>query len=1093
MNPAQYTVSSEAGGYFWGKTLREVLGQLWMKYNEVRLTETVHDLGDSETDSLTLASTVKQVTIKAVCSPSAVNCQAEIRLMSAVLTLSGGLDGELAIEFKSVVLEGKYALVNDCQEDSCTYCPFVLDEINNFYFDDKYNKYTGRPSWPACQSNTLVFIKASRVTLTDVRIQNFRQGYKALIEADHAVRLTNVSFDNVNVDGNAGAAVVNLRCSSSYVCSCEYKGGSVTRLNNGYELLKTTSQAGFLSLINVTSVEIQEVSFAVSTVYHGSSLTSSSPPLIYIENCKGTTTLQQLTFDTLVLSSGIVSVKATQIKYPDGQTIRERGILLAAAHIKLTDFKVTSVSCEYLLLVEFGSFLQNIDLEGLTVSDSAVTSSAISVSKPASPSSEEVQGGVAYYKTASFEATLKVPNYFTLEKSSFSRTYWSDSLVKLINLANIRVQNVQVTMSGGYSGELQEFAYDKLRVSPNIYASDSRIWAVDLKCRSAFSISTSSKGSFADIDFSQSKCSGVFGLEVTAFKGQVRHKQLAILNWTFSYITSDSPSSSLMYFNAMQGAELVIDSVYADSITSDNGRGAISFIDGSLTVRNSKFKGVHALATGGLYLELISTAMLDGLEFEDVTSIASYGGCINISFTDYSAFLSVLSSKFTQCLSKRSGGALFIDYAPVSLVLVVRDSVFERNESLINGSAIYSSNTVSLTETSSIDSCKFIKNVTANKGVIYFALNSSIVFTNLQFIANTGGICTCSIYHEKSNLTVSMRALKFLSNSSKNILCFEGSGALSAYTIEDSHFEDNRGYTSYVLQTSLILRGMKMLGNSNPFSFSTVYAQMTDLEVTDNFSSESASAFEIFDGTVLSCKSCKFSKNKGLTGTIKAESNSMLSLEDCEFTENSSTDSASVLYIVNSQRANSLKRCSVTSNSSDSSGTINLIESKLVLDSVLFKLNSAYFNSAGVIAQSSVLVVHDCDFSDQTAEIGAFLVATSDSALEISRSTFRRGRSVQGGGVSAVQSSNITMTDCVVSDIWNQAGGAIKADSKVEVRISSTSFSHVRTETEGSAIEVYAGSLSLVDVEVVEFYGTALYAAEMTEVLMQNVSITCKT
>jgi hypothetical protein len=1082
-NPAQYTVSAE--GYFGGKSLKAVLEKLWMKYNDVLLVKTVNLLGDSVSDrgQLIKASTVTKVTLKAVCSSDA-NCSAEVRFMSPYIEIARS-SAPVDLELRSVVLEGKYALQNNCTADSCSYCPYLIS-INGKYYDDRYNLYTKRPSWPVCSYEGVVALHGKKVVLTDVSFLNFRQGLKALISASESIYLSKVHFDNVRVANRTETAVIVLDCSSD-VCDFKYKQGSVRRLNNGFELMKVTAQTGFLRLIRADTIEVQDVSFELSTVYQGSSVELGSPPLIYVEGCRRTMTFEQVTVDTLLMTNGLVQVVATEVQYPEGQSIGERGRLLAASHIKLKDFVVKSTNCAYLLLVEFGETLQNIVLEGLDVSGSAFTSSMLKASKPSLPDSVEIEGGVTPYITESFKTAIKAPSYFKLIGAVLSETYWATALAELTNLANISVQDVSLTKSGAYTGGLEDFAYAKLKVSSEIYAQDTRIFPSSLFCSSAFRVTTSVVGSFTDLDFKECKCSGVFGLETRAFQQQVSRRQLTVSHWTFYDITSTSLSSSLMQFTEMLEATLTIDSLDAELITNAQGRGAVVFSEGSLTISNSKFKAIHSLGVAGLFMEFVRTASLVSLEFQDLTADSSLGGCVNISFSETEAMMSVLDSKFVRCSTVRSGGALFIDFAPFSLVLLIKGSSFEGNVSAISGSAVYLTTSVIL-KNSSIESCSFTSNVTASKGVISLSLSSPILLTDLTFTKNTGGLCTCFILQEKGGLTVQMKSIKFQQNSSLNILCGEGVDAQSVFSIEDLTLEGNSGYTATILQSSIYVRGFKLLANTGPFSLLYSTATVADLEASDNSSTTGASVFEVLSSSTLEC-SGKFVKNRSVSGTIKVDSNSKVLLENCTFTENSSSEAASILYIVSSKQPNRIKDSSVIMNKSGGTGTFNIMESDLTLEGVVMRLNTADVISPGVIAQNSLLVIKDCVFSDQSGNNGAFIIATTNSNVRVSGSSFRFGQALKGGGVVVVQSSNLLMTDCEVSDISTAEGAAIQATARVEIEILRTHFSRITGKVGASAVLVYQGSLVMTQVTISDFVWTALRCDEMTSVVLDRVSI----
>mmetsp|Transcript_24738 Transcript_24738/g.43583 ORF Transcript_24738/g.43583 Transcript_24738/m.43583 type:complete len:146 (+) Transcript_24738:440-877(+) len=141
---------------------------------------------------------------------------------------------------------------------------------NNYFYDDRFTIYPMPPNWPNCQDyqNKIFISSDASLTFSNVSFLNFRQNIRSLIKASNHLTLIDVAFDNIKTGSIDKSAVITLECSELLTCKFSYEGGSVSRLNNGFELLQDTIQPGFIYASSY-DIKIVGVDFSLSTVYKG--------------------------------------------------------------------------------------------------------------------------------------------------------------------------------------------------------------------------------------------------------------------------------------------------------------------------------------------------------------------------------------------------------------------------------------------------------------------------------------------------------------------------------------------------------------------------------------------------------------------------------------------------------------------------------------------------------------------------------------------------------------------------------------------------------------------------------------------------------
>jgi hypothetical protein len=1087
LNPAVYAVKQDYEGYFGGKTLKEVLQKLWMKYNEVQLQEAISVLGDSVADNeeLFTSDNLVRVMIKTVlCTNSltthCLNSPAEIRLNSPSLSFKAQT---FELQFEAVGFEGKYSLVNDCNDDRCTYCPHLIEHSSRYY-DDRYTEYSVKPDWPDCSSSQdLSFISASKdLQLTQVTFNNFRQGFLHLIKGSASITFKDVSFDNIAASSQASSTVVSLSCSMQDKCDFSYLKGKVSRLNNGFELIDTSVQSGFLYLYRANKVVIAEVDFKMSTVFIGSNVENSNNYLISVENCKETLTLTDITFTSVLTTDALVYVNALTVEYPLNQSNRERQALLKASHVKMSRVSTTDCRFRWLLQVEFRSILQNVEIETLSATNSASYGGLISVLNIYAFTEIDAIGGITAYDDGTYQNIVKPPCFLKLTGLTIKRVYWDLVLVNLVFQVNITVKDVVLTNSGSFSGGLHEFAYDALKTDPEIYLSNDSNAAATLNCLGGFSSFGTRQVSISGLSFADSSCSGTLGIEMTS-----HYYKVGITDSKFTNISSNSSSAGLIAVQGFSSSNLSIERVTMEKVVNNYGKGCVFTSVTTYSAKDCSVKNVTSRETAGFTIAGSSSVTLNNVKFEGLNSTGDYGGCLNIYFSNDVNTVSISSSSFVQCsASAYSGGAIYMEFAPVSLDMQIISTMFNHNYAKISGSAIFLERTVNLASASKIESCDFINNTSENRAVLYLALMNSIALSNLTFTGNKGGQNIVYMVHEVKGLSGSFSGVTLRNNQADNIINVEGRDSDSSLTFTNVIIENNQGSVGEIKSLTMQGFSIKLIGNTNPLVMTGVHAQWTDLEARDAVVGADISVLEVLSDSSFNCTSCIFTNNRGFDGVIQVDSSEIF-LDKGTFTGNYGETSGSILYMTSSRR-NLIRETTFRNNTCMNIATIYMIESALVLQNIVMDNNSAADQTPGLSLQNSQLEVYDSQFSNQHGIYSAYFVLFTQSLLKIQRSSFRGVGSDSEGAVCFMASSFLEIVDCTISDMQSQI---IAAQTLSNVTIVNTEISQIYTKT-FPTISASASYLVLRDVTIHHYSGQAVYVLNMQGVTVERTTIECK-
>ena len=267
---------------------------------------------------------------------------------------------------------------------------------------------------------------------------------------------------------------------------------------------------------------------------------------------------------------------------------------------------------------------------------------------------------------------------------------------------------------------------------------------------------------------------GANGASITSVMGAVN-----VVDSTFAS-SSDKIIKGQIY---LSGSVLNVDNSNFLNTTSKYAAAIFSINDGSVIVKNSKFKNLFAYKTAGaIGAKVISKLTISNCEFDNVSSINNGGAIYADIFGDGSVFgsmTSITNSVFNNCYSGFGGAVLQLDGN-----LVIKNTNFTSNAAGYEGGAVYTSYT-----DVKIYNSKFKSNIVLDDvsygGACYFDDGSALLNGN-DFVNNTGYEGS-AIYAYDNDLTLTGN---YFNNPSDTI---------SVYTVYGKVIKDNNNnYTSDV-------------------------------------------------------------------------------------------------------------------------------------------------------------------------------------------------------------------------------------------------------------------------------------------------------
>ena len=349
----------------------------------------------------------------------------------------------------------------------------------------------------------------------------------------------------------------------------------------------------------------------------------------------------------------------------------------------------------------------------------------------------------------------------------------------------------------------------------------------------------------------------------------------------------------------------------------------------------------------------------------------------------WDGYVRVSKSNFEHNIAKENGGVIETDRSNVSL----HDSTFINNGADKNGGVI------------ECDYC-------------------NITVTNSVFKLNIAFRC-CGVFDSNYG-NVSIHNSTFINNSA-----YRSHGVMElrhgSAVVSESTFQNNTAH---------------VLGHTGVIGVDDVTLEVYNSSFVNNTSTRWANVIDITDGSIATISFSTFANNSA-GGTFDVR-DSVITIENCIFTNNTADSSGGVLAISNGSIL--ISSCQLISNhASHSGGAIHVDErsSVSILDSV-FSGNTAGNRGGAIECDDSQITLLGSSFMFNLAKSVGGMIYTRDSQTTIERCDVEHNIGADGGAVD-VYRGNITISNVVFEN--NSAtnwGGAISFDKATGIIYNST-------------------------------------------------------
>jgi len=218
-------------------------------------------------------------------------------------------------------IRGDYDLVPGCFEWTCTMCPFARynSELGMWLSDQgEVLNSTKIAQMSQCEAftefNFITAMKGAALNIKKVTFKHHRQRLKSLLTSFCAnITLTEVDFYDIQNANNSGnSAIVRQQASPPYCGTFRYTNGTVSFLNNGFEMQSNTLTSGFMRVNTMEVLLFDNVTFEYNNIMVGSS-TSADSALMYFINPRQVTFRNCLFQYNMAVTGGAFALTSNQL------------------------------------------------------------------------------------------------------------------------------------------------------------------------------------------------------------------------------------------------------------------------------------------------------------------------------------------------------------------------------------------------------------------------------------------------------------------------------------------------------------------------------------------------------------------------------------------------------------------------------------------------------------------------------------------------------------------------------------------------------------------------------------------------------------
>ncbi|CAG9330610.1 unnamed protein product [Blepharisma stoltei] len=1006
---------------------------------------------------------------------------------------------------------------NGCLDGYCSYCPFITQQYDGSYKDDRGNTITNFTGSSLCQKyhkwNLIEAVSGTTLLLYNVAFNNWRMEENSIIFSNGGtVKLYNVDFDNIRTNPSSGSAVVVFQdClqNSGYTYGCgnfSYSGGKVTRLNNGFEYSSSLTLKGFFRAARAQDISFGRVIFENNAVYSPSNADDDS--LIYLEIFR-TLKIESCTFSYNLVYSALIYLSSSNLDLKSTLNSQNQVIDYLIDHIVIED---TIFSYNYgfyygIFAAQYQTELQNIYWNNVTMECNGAEKGALVYIYNSVILNQYIFGQTS---------TVTKSNGNKVKAYERYRTFSWDT-IKLINnnsggsgmwdftkLVNLNLNAINVTENGTSNNTVNSIVISVWKIDTNIYLKNLISSSISLDISSLASMNSLIKFTIENSEIKKNCASSstpyifLTNSNITAFNHVIFDNNLG----------KSAEYPTVLYINGGNQTDIIDSTANVNINNADQGYGTI-YAKGSaliLKIQKSTFSWNNANDGGGILFSGKSL-FISNSSFTNNYAKAKGGALYVMQITAGIMEISIDSCSFISNIALISqGGAIYVENTGVVTniaTFAIKDSKFTQNYGSY-GAAIYIDSTVNLDQNSnsSIVSSSFIQNNSTTSGAIalYF-LSGIFLISDCEFTSNIGRLGS-SLHSEiaaesssyYSRLTI--KSADFIQNSGLAVIymtnsdvyshlitdsCKFTNNAATPITLDNDHWEDTNSELTYNVGSPS--GGVKMLEASLAVCENTIFSY--------NQVSSDGGAVSAGSGSKFYCLGCTFIGNtaKGSGGAIFSEQKSFFNITKSNIKGNKCADKGSAIYMLGSTTPISIiLNSTISYNNSTNEASIALLDSSISIESSTITQNIASYITPGILLTLSQATIANSAFSSQNGDQGSFIYATAQSIASIFNTTFIDGSSASSAGSIFSISSTVNIYNGIFNrnSAKNGGGGVILSYSSSTLLINNSAFYNSYSKDVGGVIIGYESDLIIESTVMKNYKVGAIYGSKMNSVYIKD-------
>jgi hypothetical protein len=805
------------------------------------------------------------------------------------------------------------------------------------------------------------------------------------------VNLMNVTFYNIvtapngfviqtHNDGSGGTTQLTL---------FNYTEGTISFINNGYEIVDGNSLGSFLSLANVDRAVLQGLTFQYNI------FNSEQPNFLYFKNIY-LLQIDSLTFENNYSPSSLICLDQTHLSMPLDSTASYQ----TQTNVFLNNSVFVNNSASSLISLMYKSECQTIVMTNNTFGNNSVTTGIITAQYSAALKSMCLAGGSVTPKNS--HLAISLPGRFSNITESVFASNSASMLIDLKGMPNVNVSGIQV-FGNILNVDANSVTLDAIMQQPGAYISKA-IQGNPVQCTTLMGFNGIQGFSFDKNYFTENNCT-LASFSMIALPMSITNMDVVnnTVDSTMGYFEIDSVSSVLLANNSFYN------SIPRQTSTS------IFMI--------KAFPSPSNVTISNLFMQNCTTAIQTVLSGSLTISNFTF---INSSFSalQYSSFLPTTVT-LTNCYFAYNKGQIFsfTSQTPSSfLSLTFLNSIFELNSGtkpmLTFGDALVMSSSV-------FSQCSF-----KNNSMQLLLVSSSLgrlQLTNIE-IANTKLNTTAAVEISGSTL-LDIENSSIYNNSGLYILYVHSDSNSSYIKSVKNEFKNNNASVVMVLGATFEDLSSNFEGNQANYG-SALYltdsatAFLTQTTFFNNYVSRYGTIYLLVSSSV-TCNSCDFQYNyAALKGAgIFNDQNSSFFISSSVFAYNTAYQGACI-FSQHSFSGAYIQSSSFSYNNAEATGCISLLESGVSIFGSTLQHNQADHYPAIEALYFSLLILNNSYFYNHTGE-GAHLGAEGESEVLIYNSNFTKSYSDNFYSVFSIRNSEMISYNCRFTDAKTQSGNSV--------------------------------------------------------------------